>query len=320
MKKILASFLLCLIAGWAAAQGAYPNRAVRVIVPFPAGQTTDVVARLLSQQFTESLGQSFYVDNKAGAGAIIGTEQAKNAVPDGYTLLMASSGPLAINPSLYSKLPYDTLKDFQPIGMIVVVPQFLVVNKDFPANNLKELIAYVKQNPGKVNFGSGGSGLTNHLTMELLKASTGIQITHVPYKGAAAALTALIGGEISMMFESGPAVIPHVKSGKLKVFAVGSQRRSLALPDVLTVAEAGVPGFNAQSWAAFLAPAGTPKPVIQKLNAELHAALSKPAIRERLLGMGAEPLEYTPEQTAAYFRGELENWAVAVKASGARAD
>lgn len=320
MKKILASFLLCLLAGWAAAQGAYPNRAVRVIVPFPAGQTTDVVARLLSQQFTESLGQSFYVDNKAGAGAIIGTEQAKNAVPDGYTLLMASSGPLAINPSLYSKLPYDTLKDFQPIGMIVVVPQFLVVNKDFPANNLKELIAYVKQNPGKVNFGSGGSGLTNHLTMELLKASTGIQITHVPYKGAAAALTALIGGEISMMFESGPAVIPHVKSGKLKVFAVGSQRRSLALPDVLTVAEAGVPGFNAQSWAAFLAPAGTPRPVIQKLNAELNAALSKPAIRERLLGMGAEPLEYTPEQTAAYFRSELENWAVAVKASGARAD
>ena len=320
MKKILASFLLCLLAGWAAAQGAYPNRAVRVIVPFPAGQTTDVVARLLSQQFTESLGQSFYVDNKAGAGAIIGTEQAKNAVPDGYTLLMASSGPLAINPSLYSKLPYDTLKDFQPIGMIVVVPQFLVVNKDFPANNLKELIAYVKQNPGKVNFGSGGSGLTNHLTMELLKASTGIQITHVPYKGAAAALTALIGGEISMMFESGPAVIPHVKNGKLKVFAVGSQRRSLALPDVLTVAEAGVPGFNAQSWAAFLAPAGTPKPVIQKLNAELNAALSKPAIRERLLGMGAEPLEYTPEQTAAYFRSELENWAVAVKASGARAD
>ena len=320
MKKILASFLLCLLAGWAAAQGAYPNRAVRVIVPFPAGQTTDVVARLLSQQFTESLGQSFYVDNKAGAGAIIGTEQAKNAVPDGYTLLMASSGPLAINPSLYSKLPYDTLKDFQPIGMIVVVPQFLVVNKDFPANNLKELIAYVKQNPGKVNFGSGGSGLTNHLTMELLKASTGIQITHVPYKGAAAALTALIGGEISMMFESGPAVIPHVKSGKLKVFAVGSQRRSLALPDVLTVAEAGVPGFNAQSWAAFLAPAGTPRPVIQKLNAELNAALSKPAIRERLLGMGAEPLEYTPEQTAAYFRSELGNWAVAVKASGARAD
>ena len=320
MKRILASLLLCLVSGWAAAQGAYPNRTVRIIVPFPAGQTTDMVARMLAQEFTDSLGQSFYVDNKGGAAAIIGTELAKNATPDGYTLLMASSGPLAINPSLYSKLPYDTLRDFQPIGMAVVVPQFLVVNKDFPANNLKELIAYVKQNPGKVNFGSGGSGLTNHLTMELLKATTGMQITHVPYKGAAPALTALIGGQINMMFESGPAVIPHVRSGKLRVLAVGSQHRSLALPEVPTVAEAGVPGFNAQSWAAFLAPMGTPRPIIQKLNAELNAALSKPATKERLLGMGAEVLEYTPEQTLAYFKTELESWAVAVKASGARVD
>ena len=320
MKKILAFLLLCLLSGWAAAQGAYPNRTVRVIVPFPAGQTTDVVARMMAQQFTESLGQSFFVDNKAGASAIIGTEQAKNAAPDGYTLLMASSGPLAINPSLYSKLPYDTLKDFEPIGMVVAVPQFLVVNKDFPANNLKELIAYVKQNPGKVNFGSGGSGLTNHLTMELLKTSTGMQMTHVPYKGSAAALTGLIGGEINMMFESGPAVFPHVRSGKLRVIVVASQRRSLALPEVPSVAEAGVPGFNALAWAAFLAPAGTPKAIVQKMNAELNAVLSKPTIKERLLVLGAETLEYTPEQTAAYFKSELEKWAVAVKASGARAD
>ena len=320
MKRILPALLLCLLSGWASAQSAYPIRPVRVIVPFPAGQATDVVARMLAQQFTESLGQTFFVDNKAGAAAIIGTEQVKNAVPDGYTLLMASSGPLAINPSLYSKLPYDTLKDFQPIGMMVAVPQFLVVNKDFPANNLKELMAYVKQNPGKVNFGSGGSGLTNHLTMELLKIATGMQITHVPYKGAPAAVTALIGGEISMMFESGPAVIPHVSSGKLKVIAVGSPRRSLTLTEVPTVAEAGVPGFSALAWAAFLAPVGTPRSIIQKMNAELNAALSKPAIKERLLGMGAETLEYTPEQTTAYFKSELEKWAVAVKASGARVD
>ena len=320
MKRNLSAVLLCLFTGWASAQSGYPNRPVRVIVPFPAGQTTDTVARTLTQQFTESTGQTFFVDNRAGASAIIGTDHAKNAQPDGYTLLMASSGPLAINPSLYAKLPYDTLKDFQPIGMMVVVAQFLVVNKDFPANNLKELLAYVKQNPGKINFGSGGSGLTNHLTMELLKANTGMQITHVPYKGAAAALTALVGGEISMMFESGPAVIPHVKSGKLKLIAVGSGRRSVAMPDVPTVAEAGVPGFNAQSWAAFLAPAGTPKPVIQKMNAELNAALSRPAIKERLLGMGAETLEYSPEQTAAYLKSELDNWAVAVKASGARVE
>lgn len=320
MKKILAALALCLLVGWAAAQGAWPNRPVRIVVPFPAGQTTDVIARLLAQQFTESVGQSFFVDNKAGAAAIIGTEQVKNSPADGYTLLMASSGPLAINPSLYSKLPYDTLKDFQPIGMIAAVPQFLVVNKEFPASNLKELIAYVKQNPGKTNYGSGGSGLTNHLTMELLKSAAGLQITHVPYKGAAAAITGLIAGDINMMFESGPAVIPHVKSGKLKVIAVGTKDRSVVLPEVPTVAEAGVPGFAAVAWAAFLAPAGTPRPIIQKMNTELNAVLSKPGIKERLIALGAEPVETTPEQTSAFFKNEIEVWGGAVKSSGARAD
>jgi tripartite-type tricarboxylate transporter receptor subunit TctC len=320
MKRIIASLLLGLMSGLTMAQGVYPNRPVRIIVPYPAGQTTDIVARILAQQFTESLGQSFFVDNKAGAGAIIGTELGKNAAPDGYTFLMAASGPLAINPSLYSKLPYDTIKDFQPIGMVVAVPQFLVVNKDFPANNIKELIAFIKQNPGKLNFGSGGVGLTNHLTMELFNASAGLQMTHVPYKGAAAALIALISGEISMMFEAGPAVLPHIWSGKLKVLAVGSPRRAQPLTEVPTVAEAGLPGFSALAWAAFLAPAGTPKPIIQKMNAELNAALSKPATKERLIGMGAEALEYTPEQTAAYLKSELEKWAIAVKVSGARVD
>lgn len=321
MKKILSALVLCLASAWVAAQGAYPQRPVRVVVPFPAGQTTDVIARLLAQQFTESLGQSFFVDNKAGAAAIIGTELVKNSPADSYTLLMASSGPLAINPSMYSKLPYDTLRDFQPIGMIAAVPQFLVVNKEFPAGSLKELIAYVRQNPGKANYGSGGSGLTNHLTMELLKSAAGLQITHVPYKGAAAAITGLIGGEINMMFESGPAVIPHVRSGKLKVIAVGTKARSVVLPEVPTVAEAGLPGFAAVAWAAFLAPAGTPRPVIQKMkNAELNAVLAKPAVKERLIGLGAEPVEASPEQTAAFFRSELEIWARAVKASGARAD
>lgn len=320
MKKVIAALTLSLLAGWATAQGAWPNRPVRVIVPFPAGQTTDVIARLLSQQFTEALGQSFFVDNKAGAAAIIGTEQAKNSPADGYTLLMASSGPLAINPSLYAKLPYDTLRDFQPVGMIAAVPQFLVVNKDFPPNNLKELIAYVKQNPGKINYGSGGSGLTNHLTMELLKSSAGMQITHVPYKGAAAAITALIGGEINMMFESGPAVIPHVKSGKLKVIAVGTKARSVVLPEVPTVAEAGLPGFAAVAWAALLAPTGTPAPVVQRLNTELNTVLAKPAIKEKLISLGAEPVLTSPEQTVAFMKSELEIWAGAVKASGARVD
>jgi len=320
MKKLLVAFAVCLAPLWALAQGAYPNKPVRIIVPFPAGQTTDVVARALAQQFTESTGQSFFVDNKGGAAAIIGTEAAKNSPADGYTLLMASSGPLAINTTLYSKLPYDTLKDFEAIGMMVNVAQFLVVTKDFPANNLKDLIAHVKANPGKVNFGSGGSGLTNHLTMELLKAKAGLTLTHVPYKGAAAALTGLIAGEIDMMFESGPAVIPHIRTGKLKVIAVGSQRRSPVLPNVPSVAEAGVPGFDAISWAAFLAPAGTPKAIVDKLNAELNIAMKRPAIRERLEALGADPVEMTPAETAAYFRSQIEMWGIAVKASGARAD
>lgn len=320
MKKIIATITLILLAGWTCAQGTWPIRPVRVIVPFPPGQTTDVIARLLSQQFTDSTGQTFYVDNKAGAAAIIGTELAKNATPDGYNLLMASSGPLAINPSLYTKLSYDTLQDFQPIGIVAAVPQFLVVNKEFPPNNLKELITYVRQNPGKNNYGSGGSGLTNHLTMELLKSSAGLQITHVPYKGAAAAITGLIGGEINMMFESGPAVIPHVKSGKLKVIAVGTKSRSVVLPEVPTVAESGVPGFAAVAWAALLAPTGTPKSIIQKMNTELNAVLAKPATKEKLISLGAEPVETSPEQAVAFIRAELKLWGEAVKASGVKAD
>ncbi len=320
MKKIIAAIAISLLSGWVSAQGTWPTRPVRVIVPFPAGQTTDVIARLLSQQFTDATGQSFYVDNKAGAAAIIGTEQAKNATADGYTLLMASSGPLAINPSLYSKLSYDTLHDFHPIGIIAAVPQFLVVNKDFPPSNLRELIAYVKQNPGKTNYGSGGSGLTNHLTMELLKSAAGLQITHVPYKGAAAAITGLIGGDINMMFESGPAVIPHVKSGKLKVIAVGTKARSVVLPEVPTVAESGLPGFAAVAWAALLAPTGTPRPIILKMNAELNAVLAKPAIKEKLISLGAEPVETSPEQAVTFIKNELELWASAIKTSGAKAD
>ena len=321
MFKKIAALLCGLSLGLAAtAQESYPTKSVRIIVPFPAGQATDLLARTVGQHFSKAFGKSFYIDNKPGASAIIGVEAGKYAAPDGYTLLMASSGPLAINPTLYSKLPYDPIKDFQPIGMVAVVPQFLVATKNFPADDLKGLISYVKQNPGKVNFGSGGAGLTNHLTMEMLKSMTGMEITHVPYKGAAAAVTALVGGEVELMFESGPPVIPFIRRDQLKVFAVGSQRHSLALPEVATVAEAGVPGFNAQSWAVLLAPAGTPKAIIQKLNAELRVALSAPDVKERFLGLGAEPTIATPEETAAYMKSEVQTWGKAVKASGARVE
>jgi len=298
----------------------YPSQSVKIVVPFPVGQTTDIIARSLSQEFTEIFGQSFFVDDKGGAAGIIGTEFVKNSQPDGYTLLMASSGPLGINPSLYSKLPYDTLNDFNVIGMLVTVPQFLVLRKDFPANNLKELMALIKQNKGKYNYGSGGNGLTNHLTMELLKLNAGLEMIHIPYKGSAASTTALLGGEIDMLFESGPAVMPLIKDGKIKALAVGSQTRSVTLPDVPTVAEAGVPGFKAVAWAAFLAPANTPKPVIERLNVELKNVLAKPAIKERFATLGAETFSTSPEQAREFIKKEIENWAVAVKASGAKAE
>ena len=317
---ILLSFFITLNLFAQTQTRVYPSQPVKVVVPFPVGQTTDIVARSLTQEFTEAMGQSFFVDDKGGAAGIIGTEIVRNAPPDGYTLLMASSGPLGINPSLYSKLPYDTINDFSMIGMLVTVPQFLVVRKDFPANNLKDLIAIVKQNRGKYNYGSGGNGLTNHLTMELFKLSAGLEITHIPYKGSAASTTALLGGEIDMLFESGPAVMPLIKDGKIKAIAVGSQTRSSTLPDIPTVSEAGVPGFKAVAWAAFLAPASTPKAIVDRLNSELKKALNKPSIKDRFATLGAEPFITSPEQAKEFIKKEIENWAVAVKASGAHAD
>jgi len=312
--------LMSLWIGLAAAQTEYPARPVRVVAPFPPGQGTELIARALAQQFTQTMGQSFYVDNKPGASGIIGTEFVKNSAPDGYTLLVAGSGPLAINMSMYSKLPYDSLRDFQPIGMIAAVPNVLVVAKDFPANNLREVLAHVRQNPGKVNYASSGVGVPNHLIMELLKAATGLEITHVPYKGASASVTALMAGEVSLMFETSAAVVPHIRGGRIKVIAVSSPKRALSLPDVPTVAESGVAGFGAQGWSALFVPAGTPRPIVQKLNGELTAALAKPEVKKRLIDLGVDPVEMTLEQTAAYVKSEVENWAKAVKQSGARAD
>ncbi|MEI2415443.1 tripartite tricarboxylate transporter substrate binding protein [Orrella sp. JC864] len=320
MKRALAA-LMCASAVLAGpARADYPDRGVRIVVPFPAGQTTDVLARTIGQQLTEMLGQSFYVDNRGGAGGIIGMEHAKRSEPDGYTLLMASSGPLAINMGLYKDLPYDTLRDFRAVSMLVVVPQFLVTRTDFPADTLEGLIKHVKSQPGKLNYGSGGSGLTNHLTMEMLKREAGLNITHVPYRGAAAALTGLMGGDTAMMFESGPAIMPHVQKGTLKVFAVGSRRGSQALPDVPTVDKAGVPGFDAQTWAAMLVPAGTPDEVVHKLNQALHTALEKPEVRKQLATLGAEVQLSTPDQAQQYIRDEIGRWAEIIKVSGAKPD
>lgn len=320
MKRALAALLCMSALLHAPVRADYPDRGVKIIVPFPAGQTTDVLARAIGQQLTDALGQTFFVDNRGGAGGIIGLEGAKRSEADGYTLLMASSGPLAINPGLYATLPYDTLKDFTPVSMVVVVPQFLVTRADFPANNLKELIDHVKQHPSQLNYGSGGTGLTNHLTMEMFKHQAGLNIMHVPYRGASAALTGLMAGDVAMMFESGPAIMPHVQKGTLKVFAVGSRNGSKALPDIPTMDRAGVPGFDAQTWAALLVPKGTPAPIVEKLNTTMQQALQDQALQAQFAALGAEVMLSTPAQTNTYIQDEIVRWGNTIKTANVKLD
>ncbi len=312
------SLLLLPLQGWS--QGAYPNRPVKILVPFPAGQATDLVARALGQKLSESLGQPFVVENKAGAGGIIGTELVAKSAPDGYTLLIGSSGPLAVNPGLYSKLPYDSIKDFAPITLAVTVPLFLVAHPSFPANSVKELVSYAKSKPGRVDYASGGNGVTNHLAMELFKSTAGLFMVHVPYKGGPPALTDLIAGQVSVMFETGPGALPHVKTGRLKALAVGSVTRSSAMPNLPTVAESGYPGFDAVAWIGLVAPAGTLQPIINKLNAEVVKALKMPDIRERFLALGADPVGNSPEEFGSYIKSEIAKWGKVVKSSGAKVD
>jgi len=277
LSKLAAAFVAVLfIQGPAWAQAGYPNKPVKVIVAFPPGQATDQAARAIAQKLSENLGQQFFVENKPGAASIIGSEAAAKSPNDGYTLFMGSSGSLAVNPGMYAKLPYDPIRDFTPISLTLKVPFFVVVNPSVPATNVKELVAYLKANPGKVNFGSAGNGASNHLSAELFKSVTGVEIVHVPYKGSPPAVTDLLSGQIGMMFETGPLIMPHVKSGRLRVLAVGSAQRSLAAPDLVTVAESGYPGFETVGWAGLLAPAGTPKEIVAKLNAEVVRILTSP--------------------------------------------
>lgn len=305
----------------ALAQSAYPEKPVRIIVPFPAGQTTDVLARAIGQNLSESLKQTFYVENRGGAGGIIGMEAAKRAEPDGYTIAFSSSGPLGINPTLYKKIPYDTLADFSVVAVIVTAPQFLVTRADFPANNLRELIQHVKANPDKLSYGSGGSGLTNHLTMEMFKRQAGsLDLLHVPYRGATAALTGLIGGDTAMMFESGPAIMPHVKNGALKIFAVGAKSGSKALPEVPSVDKAGVPGFDATTWAAVVVPKGVPPKIIDTLNSAIQVALDDPGIQSQFAGLGAEIVHMDPGQSQVFVKSEVSRWGEVIRSAGISID
>jgi tripartite-type tricarboxylate transporter receptor subunit TctC len=316
----LASLVLCALAVGAQAETPYPSRPVRIVAPFPPGQGTDLIARQLASHLSVALGQTFLVENRPGAAGIIGTQFVRNAAADGYTLLVAGGGPLAINSSFYRKLPYDPLKDFQPVAMIAAVPNVLVVRADFPASNLKELVAYVHRSSGNLNYASSGNGVPNHLIMELFKSAADLKLTHIPYQGSGGAITALMAGDVAMMFDTAAAVMPQVRSGRLKVLATAGGKRSLALPEVPTIAEQGYPGFAAQGWSALVAPANTPPEVIRRLNSETMAILRRPEVRAELIALGTDPMDFGLNETAAYMKSEVAQWAKAVKLAGVTGD
>ncbi len=304
--------------GWAQA-AAYPSRAVRMVVPFPPGGPTDVLARIVATKLGERFGQAFAIDNKAGSSGMMGSADVVKAAPDGYTLL-GNASIHVINPGLYPKIPFDALTDFTPITQLAHVPLILVVNNDLPVRSVKELIAYAKANPGKLNFASSGNAAAPHLAGESFKLATGIDMQHVPYKGSSPALTDLIGGQVQLMFDSMPSAMPFVKAGKLRPLAVTTAKRSLAVPDLSTVAEAGVPGYDISTWYGLWGPKGLSKEVTDKLANEVARILKLPDVKERYAALGAEPVGNTPEEFAAYCKSELLKWAKVVKDSGAKAD
>ena len=318
--RMMASIAIAAVAALAQAQPTYPSKPIRLVVPFPAGGTTDILARAVAQRLTETMGQPVIVDNRAGAGGNIGAELVAKAPPDGYTLLMGTVGTHAINASLYAKMPYDHVRDFAPVILVAGVPNVLVVNPTLPVNSVQELIAYGKANPGKLNFASSGNGTSIHLAAELFKTMTGVQMAHVPYKGSAPALVDLIGGQVQLMFDNLPSALPQIKAGKLKALAVTSAQRSAALPDLPTVAESGLPGFEASSWFGLLTPAGTPKDIIAKLNGEVAKWLATPEAKEKMAAQGAIPAGKSPDDFARHIAAETAKWQKVVKDSGAKVD
>jgi tripartite-type tricarboxylate transporter receptor subunit TctC len=298
----------------------YPNRPVRWIVPFAPSGPTDLMSRAVAEKLSQRLGQPFVVDNRPGAGGNIGAEVVSKSAPDGYTLMIGHVGTHAINATLYPKLAFDPVRDFTPITLIATLPLALVVNASLPVRNVKELIAYAKANPGKLNFASAGNGGPTHLTGELLKSSARIDIVHVPYKGNAAALTDLVAGRVQMMFSNMLTAMPHVRAGKLRALAVSSPKRSPQAPDLPTIAESGVPGFNSVPWYGALGPARLPKSIVTKLHDAIAAAIAQPDMRERFVAQGIDLQSSTPEEFGALIRSELVKWRTVVRQAGAKVD
>jgi tripartite-type tricarboxylate transporter receptor subunit TctC len=317
-QTLLALFLI--LAGTAVnAQDKYPSKSVTLIVPQAAGGANDAIARVIAQKLTEQTGQNFVVDNRTGAGGNVGAAAAAKNKPDGYTLMLAADSVVVINPALYKSTGFDTLKDFEPVATVGTAGYVLVANPAFPAKNMGEFIALAKQQPGKINIGSAGNGTLNHLIGEMLGKETGIDLVHVPYKGAAAAVTDLVSGQVQVSVQSLPSSISFIKSGKIKVLGVVNPTRVAALPDSPTIGET-LKGFGTTPWYGVFAPAGTPKAIVAQLSAEIAKALDTKEVQERLAGVGCEPYKTTPEQFSALVRNDLSRWAGIVKASGATVD
>ncbi|OVZ61152.1 hypothetical protein CDO44_05750 [Pigmentiphaga sp. NML080357] len=299
-----------------ASEDNWPNRPVRMIVPFPAGGATDIIARILAEKLSASLGQSFIVDNRAGASGIIGQEAAARAPADGYTLLLTGNGPHAINISLFERMSYDPLKDFTQISLTSILPLVLNVHPSVPAKTLAEFIQWVKANPGKLNYASPGMGSPPNLTMELLKSQQGLDIVHVPYKGSSLALADLISGQVSVMFDNALASYQHIKSGKVRALAIGAEQRLPSLPEVPTFVESGMAGFEAYTWTALVGPAGLPRPIVERLARETARALTDTSVKEKLAAQGAIAASSTPKELEDKTRQEIRKWAGVIERAG----
>ena len=315
---LLAATLAVSIALPARAQETYPAKPIRLVVPYPPGGASAVTARLIGQKMAEAWGQQVVIDNRPGANGIVALEHVARQAPDGYTLLFANLGPNAINPAIYSKLPYDPVKDFVTITLTTLVPQVLVVAPTFEARTLKELLDYARANPGKLNYGNGGNGSSNHLGVELMALLAGVTLTAVPYKGDAQAMTDVMSGQVALTLPTVVAATPHIRSGKLRALAVGTKSRVASLPEVPTVQEAGVPGYESFSWGGVMAPAGMPAPIVNKLHAEIARILKLPDIQERLLGLGATVSAAGPAEFLNFLQAEIRKWDSVAKRAAIR--
>lgn len=320
MRQLLISACLALgLTSYTSAQD-YPNKPVRLIVPFPAGGGSDIVGRILAQKLGDRLGQQIVVENRAGAGGSIGTEAAVRSAPDGYTLVLAGTSEIAVNPAIYSKLTYDTVTDLIPVGMVASTPMVVVVTPSLPINNISDLVKWAKAKPNEVNVGSAGNGSFTHLAAELFRSMNGLTWTHVPYKGAPPALTDLASGRVQVMFSTVPAAMSLIKSNLIKPIAIAAPARDASLPDVPTVVESGIPGYNVQFWYGVFAPVGTPKDIITKLSANIGQVVKSQDVVDRLAKQGANPGVMSPAQFADYVKAESEKWGKVVKESGAKID